>query len=398
MTREHDQSLERNCPPAKSEGPLVLTEKEAGPATSRILFVVPESAVDPAMRFHGSTKDILSHEQYFVDRGISMEKLVVPRGEEKVLNILKRKSLENYAGVFIDIPKTYPLTIRYIKETFPTLPVIFRSANAELFHRLDWARAEPSWSEKKNLLKLAFRGWLGDRACARFADWVMPISDHDARYWNRFQGRAKIVSLPYFIPRDLIPPGVKSSEKENFCVGLGALLSNPLIEDAHRNLSRLVSRLKGRCPEWRFAVNGKLSATFKGTDRLQSLGTLSDPFVVLRRARAVAILSDYGRGFKTKILEAILMKAYVLVTPTLFKRLPEAVRPFCLKVSPSSVKEFVGALERSRHPFPDTDVNDLLQSGAYAALDSVFGLLNPAREGVSGDAVPFPQEGSCPTK
>ena len=50
------------------------------------------------------------------------------------------------------------------------------------------------------------------------------------------------------------------------------------------------------------------------------------PLSLLAEARVVAIPSDLGMGFKTKILEAILAGCWVLVTEDVQRRLPDAVR------------------------------------------------------------------------
>ncbi len=359
------------------------TAETAAEGRPRVLHIVPESAGDPAMRFHGSSKDILSHSQYFEDRGFDVDRLVVARGDGRLAAALEQKDLSLYGHVLVDIPKAYPLTARYLKSAYPALNVVSRSENAELHHRLDWARAARKLGQKWHFVRGAYCGWGGDRACSRAADWILPISDYDARYWQGLRGTARVATVPYFIPRDLRPAEDPRVPKTRLCLGLGAIQANPLIDDAHRRFAAAVKKLGARAPEWRFAITGQAPAGLQLPSRVLALGILEDPHTALRESRAMAILSNYGRGFKTKIMDALVAKAFVLVTPALLARLPGELAEGCLPVRPGSVEDLVAALERAEGPFPAVDFNGLLQERAYAAMDRVFG---PAGE------APPPQE------
>ena len=93
-----------------------------------------------------------------------------------------------------------------------------------------------------------------------------------------------------------------------------------------------------------------------------------------KRARAIALLSDFGRGFKTKVLEAILAGCYVIVTPKLFKRTPPDLQPFCFPIPRGSAKSFEEALERCMAPFPEHRINDQLREQAYRIMDELLNL------------------------
>jgi hypothetical protein len=83
-------------------------------------------------------------------------------------------------------------------------------------------------------------------------------------------------------------------------------------------------------------------------------------------------LSDLGYGFKTKILEAIMAKTYVLLPGKLYDRLPLEMRPFCRVVDPKSADSFLEALEACRQPFPPGDPNEVMRNQAYDSLDEIF--------------------------
>ena len=114
--------------------------------------------------------------------------------------------------------------------------------------------------------------------------------------------------------------------------------------------------------------------------RVFRTGLLDSPFEELDKARCVALFSDYGRGFKTKIMDAYHAKAYVLLTPGLYSRLPEEVLPFCMPVRHDSVEDFANALTRCLAPFPEVDINDKLRARAFRELDQVLGIDEQAIE------------------
>jgi hypothetical protein len=89
-------------------------------------------------------------------------------------------------------------------------------------------------------------------------------------------------------------------------------------------------------------------------------------------ARAVTILSDLGMGFKTKILEAIMAGCWVIVTPDVFARLPEAVRPWCKTARPDSAEDFRQAISGCAGPPPAGHPNAELRAAAFRALDAAL--------------------------
>ncbi len=127
---------------------------------------------------------------------------------------------------------------------------------------------------------------------------------------------------------------------------------------------------------WTFEAIGEVSrdiaehASF--SPDVHRLGVVDDLPGQLRRSAAVAVLSDLGRGFKTKILESIVCGAWVLVTPRLRARLPEQVQPFCVPVDANDSGSVRRALETLRSKPSPVDPNPSLKATAYAALDRFF--------------------------
>jgi hypothetical protein len=162
-------------------------------------------------------------------------------------------------------------------------------------------------------------------------------------------------------------------DKENLCVCMMSTIPGPFLFDAAKNLSDLVFALDGDHDQWKFAVTGDISSwPIALSSRIKMTGFLDNPVRILAESRALALLSDYGYGFKTKILDAIVCKSYVLVTKKLYERLPDGLRPFCIPVDTNSVDSFKNALNRCLLPYPDGDPNESLRDEAFSALDSVL--------------------------
>jgi hypothetical protein len=340
-----------------------------------VLHIIPQSVKDENLHFHGSTKDIKCRTEYFLSRGVKVTEVVVKRADDDIINNVKNLDLSTYSVIMLDVCRSFPKALRHLRETAPGAKIILRSINAEPFHRMDWLMASSGFLEKLLLGKRLFGLLKNDILAARSADYIFAISKWDTNYyWRLIAGKNKVLNVPYFVPVNYIESVGNSDIKENLCVCLTSVQvdGNPIIVDAARNFSAIVSKLKNRCMDWEFTMTGDVKHLNFISSRIRKTGKLETPFDLLCRARAVAILSDYGRGFKTKILDAIQAKAYVLVTPGLYRRLPEEVLPFCISVRNGSVESFEQALNRCLAPYPALDANKILRDQAFQNMDKAL--------------------------
>jgi len=336
-----------------------------------VLLLVPESARDVRLALHGSSKDVACLESYFDARGMPVARVALPRRNREAMAELAALEVAEYDAIVLSMPGSYPRLLRWIKARAPHSLVLFRAHNAEALHRLDWMRASTGMGERMRLGIRAARALVKDLATVHAAaDGILSISSSDTRqYWRLLGGGTRVATVPYFM---VDPPPVPTESKDDLCVCVSAIEENPLVRDAANNFCRMVDRLGESLPGWRFALIGSSCATFETLARVEPLGLLDSPLEVLGRARAMALMSDYGRGFKTKILEAIHARCWVLVTPRLYARLPGCVRPFCMTVRAHSAAEFADALERCRQPWPHGDANAALREEAFETLDALF--------------------------
>jgi hypothetical protein len=88
-------------------------------------------------------------------------------------------------------------------------------------------------------------------------------------------------------------------------------------------------------------------------------------------------MSDLGRGFKTKILDAIMSDCFVILTEESYMRLPVEVMPYCVPYNPTR-ESFEAVLEKIDRPFPQKfNLNQHLKDQAYQSMDGVFAVDGP---------------------
>ena len=163
-------------------------------------------------------------------------------------------------------------------------------------------------------------------------------------------------------------------KKKKTCVCLTSTVrrTTPILMDITKNFSQLVHGLESGYTDWDFIVTGHEANTIDLSPGIKTTGFLENPFALLCESRAVFIASDLGCGFKTKILEAILCRCFVIVTRKLYEKLPQEVLPYCIVIDPKSVTSFINALDRSLERFPHGNPNEMLRSKAFDVLDRLW--------------------------
>lgn len=356
-------------------------------AKMKILHVIPDSAVQPRFYYSGSTKDILGRTEYFASRSIEVEQIVIKRSDDLLLESLHSMPVEEFSTVFLEF-LVYPLSMRYIRQRKPSTRIYCRSINAELYHKFhlylsnvrdqhrDGVSVMGASFANLHLIKKSLANFRKDLKCGRLSDAVLSITDWESRhYWQYFVGN-RTETLPYYLP-DVYASEIRAikAEKENICVAFMGVdvKQGSFLADSLYNFTRLVREMQNDLVEWSFQVTGAVPEKYtRSMGRIDVLGFAETPYPILARSKAVAIMSSYGLGFKTKILEAILAGCYVLLPRQLHKRLPQVVKPFCIEVDLNSVESFMQALKRCNEPFPSEDPNNRLKQDAFLTLDRLF--------------------------
>ena len=349
----------------------------------RILHIFSQKALDPLHVFLGSTKDIRCRTEYFENRQIPFDELVLEtRDDSLLMEKLKSIKLDQYNAVFIEYPN-YPRAIAHIKQVAPEIKVIIRAHNAELLHNLDYVRAAFLKFKYKKILRYignAVTRYRQEKECSRLADAICSISSWEAsQYWPHIASREKIYYLPYFLANYYLEPSLSGKvEKKNQCICMlsTAYKEAYFVMDAADHFIKEVKRLKNELPGWSFFITGKSKeGSLRIPPRIQDVGLLQSPMPILSESKAMAILSNYGYGFKTKILEAIMAGCYILLPKGLYGRMPEELQPYCFIVDkPPAGISFRNALSACEEPFPENNINENLRNNAYKVLDNILEL------------------------
>ncbi len=344
-----------------------------------ILHVIPKKTTAAKNYFLGVTKDIAGRTEYFLARGLPVTRLIIDEAsDDAALPLIRKQNMDSYQAVVFEYP-LFPRTIRYLKNRYPALIVIVRGSNAAFIQWLHFAKAKLLVTgDITGAIRDAFysivRFWC-DYQCARYADYVLSISAWEtSHYWKRITHK-RILTVPYYLPTVYQASARNHPKKKNQCIcQLSTKVSMlPFLLDAVRTFSTLVDQFDGKKGLWKWTVTGEFPSNASGlSKKIHFLGFVDNPLTILQESRILVLLSDYGFGFKTKVLDAISCSCYVLVTEKLFRRLPEEVAPFCIIVDPQSVDSFAASLKKSLRPFPKGDPNKRLQKKAWQALDTIF--------------------------
>jgi hypothetical protein len=339
-----------------------------------VLHIIKESAVDPKHAFLGSTKDIRSRTEYFLAKGIQVDEIVaVQRSDSYLLNLIKERDLSCYKAVLFEYP-FYPHSIHYIKTNYPNIIILVRSHNAEFIHNLHKIQSRGIWTNFKStifLFRLAMLKLWREYKSAQYADYILSITTWEKdHYWRFLTNMKKVKVVPYYLAEKYMPSIPEKLPKNKQCVCLMSTDPNPFVEDAADNFIKMVDSLGDRRTDWQFYITGAAFAK-KSTEksRIFLTGMLNNPFEILLPSSAVALLSDYGYGFKTKLLDAVICRCHLIVTKGLYNRLPPEVQQYSHVVDLNSAVSFEDALVKSVELIKSEDVNMFFKHQAWAALD-----------------------------
>jgi hypothetical protein len=109
-----------------------------------------------------------------------------------------------------------------------------------------------------------------------------------------------------------------------------------------------------------------------------------EPWDLLCQARALAVLTPLGFGFKTTVVDGLAAGCHVIVHAQLARRLPQELQALCIVCDPSrdeDVRRLADAL--SAPPRPHT-INRQLRDRAIDTFRSIFSVESAARKGDGG--------------
>lgn len=234
----------------------------------------------------------------------------------------------------------WPEQMEELKRRCPQVRLVLRTVNAEAFQH--WLRAKKDWRRIRGLprdlygfLRLLAR----DRRCCRAADLLAGISPwDDAHYWSRLAGKGKVRYVPYACPWPTLLPEVKPLPWESRANTLVCLAgTRDAIGRGHVAGFAALAR-RPELSAWRFASSdGFMDASGDPLpDGVERLGRIEEPWMLLCKVKAVAVLSPLGYGYKTTVADALAAGCHVLVHPRQHARLPREEQALCIPVDPTS--------------------------------------------------------------
>jgi hypothetical protein len=363
---------------------------------STIIHIVPDSVSNAGKAYVGSTKDVACRTEFFASRGIEVSEYLCRRwADADALEHLQGADLSRCKYVVFEY-ETFVESLAYLKEKHPHIRRVVRAHNANLPHFVDNYRAWDAFfaTSPMQWLQTAFRA--AARPCGAIS-WTCAAPSWRTSCCPSANGRPITTGpapgslssgLCAVLPARKFGCQLPRQAKSDLFVcfmGTGGLIT-PLLYDSARNAIDLVESLPDdEADPWAFCITGAIKpANILGRlNRVIPTGRLPSPMPILAQARIVSILSDLGMGFKTKILEAVEAGCWVMVTPDVARRLPEAVRPYCLVDAADDSEAFRAALKAARTPPPASRANGELRAEAFRAMDAVFADAQPAGHVVS---------------
>lgn len=358
----------------------------SGPALGggrRILHITPYIYFEKGYEYLGSTKDIDGRQQYLWQCGAPFDTFSHLKDQFTLADELSYFHLPDYSHIILDLSRT-KADLAYLKQRWPAARLIVRSHNPELPHRIDYLRAAEriglGFDARKPVIANIPIFTQRERGIARHADAILHIeTSKTAGYWRSLGFGGDIHVTPYFVSDYYLrkaPRGVRR-KPQILCVGSshpGALITEMMI-----NYHEAVAALGDRHPQFGFYATGNAPVTKRKeiiSPRVVHLGIVDDLPALTAECFAIAVLTDLGRGFKTKILDAIMCGAWVIVTPALLRRMPEPLKPYCVSFNRSDPGNSLAAAvnELGVREWPSGDPNAALRRHAYRSLDAaIFG-------------------------
>jgi hypothetical protein len=351
----------------------------------KLLHIAPHHFQAPGFAEHGSTKDILGRREYLAERGIDNALVRFNRKTGDIAQALSAHAADRFTHILVDASVDEPVW-RWLRQRWPEARLALRSHNSEIPHRRDAVRALREWPyfgklhrALKNNIEVFGRR---DVAAAAFADDILTIESGQAaqRYWRRLGFKGQVGYAPYFVAsgyaRRIAQARAAGPRSDRRILCVLSAHPGPVTDDSLIQFMRFVSAAGDDGAGWRFEAAGATSREISEhrsfTPDVRRLGVVDDLVLALCGASAMAALSDLGRGFKTKVLDAVLCGCWVLASPRLAARLPEELQPYCIVVDPKDSVDVRAALLKLRQPPPVGDPNAALKIKAFEALDRFF--------------------------
>lgn len=342
-----------------------------------IWLVIPKKR--EGERGAGQWKDLQGIRQVLNLMGVAWQEFAFDQSNGAEL----AERIGNAADTVIWYYSFWPEALETLSFRCPRVRLILRTVNAEALQH--WLRAGKDWRRLRGLPRDVYgfaRLLWRDRRCVRAADALAGISSwDDAHYWHRLGGAGKTRCAPYVCPWPALLPDVKPlpwAERKNTIACLAG--TRDVIGRGHiAGLAALARR-----PElagWRFvSSDGFMDASHDPLpEAVERIGRIAEPWELLCRVKAVAVLSPLGHGYKTTVTDALAAGCQVLVHPRQHARLEPDDRNRAIPVDPESADDMRRAVEKLNQP-PTIDPEDEPRRQMEVAIAAWQTVLDPLQD------------------
>jgi len=337
---------------------------------SRILHVVPSHVYD--FTYQGSFKDVIGRESFLGRLSDRYRKVVVPADDPRLIQ--NTLGVEDVKHALLEYSSN-PRILGYLRKRYPECFIAIRAINIEPLqllhnHRLSGGHDHP------RLVYGMMRLFLTDLACMRHADAIYPISEWEmTRYWSVLPGRAKPKWLPYFAPDRVLGLYSDTADRDTIACLPGRIGGYPRSRDMVRAFVRFAVRTRQLTDRYKYSITGDdiQNADLEIPPFIDLPGLVPDIAQFISSVRAVAILSPFGYGFKTTIVDAIANGCTPLLHSALFGRTPAIIREHCIEVRSLDTPSLLEVLRGLSGRRQATGVNDALRTTSFAILREAFG-------------------------
>ena len=271
----------------------------------------------------------------------------------------------------------YPEILTTIHTKAPWIKLHVRTINSEAFQHIHRSELTfvPSYRNIRSIygaLRLLWR----DVRCRRIAHTLLGISEWDDKhYWKFLPGKAKVICLSYFSPWPYIEPDISPlpwEERENTIVCMPGA-RDPISTTMIQGFNILSQKMSDNIikPQWHFLLtegiihsNKKISISAN----VELIENVENPFMLLCKVRAVAVLTPLGFGMKTTIVDALAAGCHVLVHPKLAHRLSVGLSDKCIILDPDKCGDLEGINQRLSSPPQSIVYNEHMQTEALNVL------------------------------
>jgi hypothetical protein len=274
----------------------------------------------------------------------------------------------------------WPDFMAQIKKANPRVKIHVRTHNAEAYQHYHRAR-EGRKRDYVNLrlwsrfIQLAWR----DANCKRTADTLLGISEWDNNhYWKFFPGKGRVRYLPYYSPWPFLRTQVAIQPwglRKPIMISMGGNFDPSGMANVN-NYDRLSRALSEIMPErWSYLLtwwsqwNDKVP---KVSRQVELVRECQEPWDLLCQARALAVLTPFGFGFKTTVVDGLAAGCHVIVHPKIAARLPQQVSRLCIVCDPNLDEDMANLAERLSSPPEAHDLNQQLGDMDVDILRSTF--------------------------